>query len=1079
MNAGDPENPGKPGGPGGPGGPALLDTQRGVLAWFARNHVAANLLMILVLGGGLMAMLRTRQEVFPEMEPDLVTVAVTYRRASPQEVEQGVTKPVEEAIAGIEGIKRLRSIAVENQGTVIAELEEYADDDRVLDEIQAAVDRVQTFPEQIEDPIISEAVERQLVLSIYLAGDLEESALKALAEQVRDELTVLPGITQVDLGGLRRPEVAIEVSEEALRRYGLTFDAIADAVRRESRDLPGGVVRTPGGQVLIRTQRQLYRGPEFESVVVHTQPDGTVLRLGQIATVRDTFEESDLGAHLDGKPAAIINISRVGDQDAIEVAETVKAYVARKRPQLPAGVTITTGSDMSTLLRGRIDLLLRNAAFGLTLVFISLTLFLDLRLAFWTTLGIPISFLGAFWIMPAADITINMLSLFAFIIVLGIVVDDAIVVGENIYTHRQRGEPPLRAAILGVREMAMPVTFAVLTTVVAFLPLMFTAGQMGKVLWGVPVVVAAVLLISLVEALLILPAHLTFESRRGPPGPIARLQARVRTGLERIIHGPYLRTLRLAVRWRYATLAIGAGILMLTAAFVAGGHLPFVFFEDVGADNVVAQLQMPVGTPARETRRVAERIEQAAERVRQRLDAGRSDDERSTYQHVLTILGSQPFRDASRGAATLSAMISDAGGESHLAEVNIQLIDSESRDDLPADRVANLWREEVGAIPGVSSLVFVSSYFSTGEAISVELAHPEFDTLIAASEQLKGVLDAYAGVADIKDSFEPGKLEAKVTSLTEAGYALGVRLEDAGRQLRQGFFGEEAQRVQRGRDDVRVMVRYPAEQRRSMADLEDVRIRIAGAQIPIATVAQVHIGRGYAQIDRADQRRVITVTADVDEAVNNSTRINAELGASALPELIDRFPGLSYRFAGQQREQTESMESLTVNSVIALLAIFALLGIQFKSYAQPIIVMCAIPFGLVGAVIGHVLLGFKLSFLSGFGIVALTGVVVNDSLIMVDLINRVRATGAPLEQVIAESGTRRFRAIMLTTLTTFVGLMPMVMERSFQARFLVPMAISLAFGVLFATVITLLIVPTLYVVLEDIRSRIAGFRLKA
>ena len=1052
---------------------APLD-QRGPLAWFARNRVAANLLMVLVLGGGLMCLRGTRQEVFPEIDTDMITVVVTYPGASPEEVESGVTKPVEEAIAGIDGIKRIRSVAMETQGTVIAELEEYADDQEVLDEVKAAVDRIETFPEQIEKPDVREVLNRQQVLSVLLSGDLSEAMLKVLAENVRDELTVLPGITQVEIAGVRRPEISIEISEQSLRRYGLTFDSIAAAVRRESRDLPGGVVRTPGGQVLIRTQRQLYRGQEFENVVVHTRPDGTVLRLGQVADVRDTFEETDTAAYLDGQAAAIVNVYRIGEQDALELAQTVKDYVVRKKKHLPEGVTIDTAFDASTFLQARIDLLLRNAAFGLVLVFLSLTLFLDLRLAFWTTWGIPLSFLGAFWIMPAADITINMLSLFAFIIVLGIVVDDAIVVGENIYTHRQRGESPLSAAIRGVREMAGPVTFAVSTTIVAFLPLMFTAGHMGKVLWAVPVVVAAVLVISLVEALLILPAHLTFPARTGTPGPIARTQALVRSALERFIHGPYVRTLRLAVDWRYLTLAIGIAILVITGAYVGAGHLPFVFFEDMGADNVVAQLEMPVGTPVERTREVVKRLEEAAGRVRQRLDAQREDG-LSVFRHVFTLIGAQPFKAQAGGPASARNPSGSAPGESHLAEVNIELLDSALRGPVPSRTMANLWREETGPVPGASSLVFASSYFSTGEAISVELMHPNFDVLVAASERLKGVLGTYAGVADIKDSFEPGKLEAKLTSLTEAGYALGVRLEDAGQQLRQGFYGEEAQRVQRGRDDVRVMVRYPQDQRTSLADVDNVRIRIAGAQVPLATVADVRIGRGYAKIDRADRRRVVTVNADVDESVGNSTQINAELEAGVLPRLVEECPGLSFRFAGQQREQTESMASLQANCAVALLAIFALLGIQFKSYVQPLIVMVAIPFGLVGAVLGHIIMGFKLSFLSGFGIVALTGVVVNDSLIMIDLINRLRGENMPLHQLIIEAGTRRFRPIMLTTLTTFCGLTPMILERSLQARFLVPMAISLAFGVLFATVVTLVMIPTLYAILEDIRGRYARF----
>ncbi|MBA7649685.1 Multidrug resistance protein MdtB [subsurface metagenome] len=730
--------------------------------------------------------------------------------------------------------------------------------------------------------------------------------------------------------------------------------------------------------------------------------------------------------------------------------------------------------DTSVVLRSRIDLLTRNAYLGLTLVFICLTLFLNIRLAFWTTMGILISFLGAFWLMPRFDISLNMISLFAFIMALGLVVDDAIVVGENIFTYRRRGLGRLEAAIKGVKEMAPPVTMAVLTTVFAFLPLLYIIGIMGKFLRVIPIVVISVLMVSLVEALLILPAHLSgkgFSSKLKIFKLIDRIQLWTEKRLESFVNGPFADFVIRTVKWRYVTLATGCAIFIITVGYIAGGYIKVVFFDPVEADNMVATITMPQGTPVRQTQQVAERIEWAVEQVRREFDSNRQGKP-SIIKHISTTIGTQP---ASRGGGPARGIA--IGSAAHLAEVNIELLGGEER-DVSSTVLKNRWREIVGEIPGVSSLTFLSEFFSAGEAINVELSHQNFDTLLLAVETLKSILREYAGVSDITDSFEPGKAELKL-ELKDTGRTLGLTLSDLARQVRQGFYGEEAQRIQRGRDDIRVMVRYPEEERRSLADVENMRIRLLdGTEIPFKTVAEVKYGRGYSTIRRAERRRVVNVTADVDVAVANASDINKDLDRNILPDLMREYPGLQYRFAGEERERSESFSSLYVTFPLAMMAIYGLLAVQFRSYTQPVIVMSAIPFGIVGAVIGHILMGFvfmtkfNLGLLSMFGIVALSGVVVNDSLILIDLINRERKSGIELSQIVRDCATRRFRPIMLTTLTTFFGLAPMMLERSLQARFLIPMAISLAFGVMFATLITLFLVPSLYMILEDIKSRI-------
>ncbi|HCO92797.1 MAG TPA: AcrB/AcrD/AcrF family protein [Phycisphaerales bacterium] len=1025
--------------------------------------------MLLIGAAGLMAIFSARLEVFPEMSLDMINIMVPYLGASPSDVEEGVCTRVEEAIAGVEGIKRMTSTAAEGMGSTLVEVEEYADVKEVLDDVKAEIDTIITFPKETEKPIISELKTTFKVISIVLYGDVSEQTLRTLADRIRNEITDKENITQATISGIRPYEISIEVSEENLRRYNLSFDQVMRAVRNSSLDIPAGSVKTSGGEILVRTKGQKYYGLEFEEVIVVTRNDGTRIRLSDIATVRDEFQDMDLSARFDGKRAAFIQVSRTGEQDALDVARTVKEYVSEKRDSLPEGVSLALWEDDTEFLKARLSLLTRNGYIGLILVFVCLTFFLNVRLAFWTAMGIPISFLGAFWLLPLFDVTINMMSLFAFIMVLGLVVDDAIVVGENIFSYRQQGLQRLDAAVKGVREMCWPVVAAVLTTVFAFIPLAYTGGIMGKILRVLPIVVIGVLGFSLVEALLILPAHLS--SKGGRPGKgIRRFTDKINDvtdrGLKSFINGPFAGFVERAVRWRYVTLACGIAIFLTTIGIVAGGYIKFVFFDAMEADNVIALIKMPLGTPVGQTRAVAEKIEAEAFETIDEFDKKRGGDI-SLRKHVATTIGAQPT--VGRGGPVQVDL--GGGGQSHLAEINIELLGAEER-DLSSITVKNRWRELVGEVAGVSSLTFISEFASTGDPINVELSHQDFDTLLAASEKLKSVLRDYTGVGDIQDDFEPGKVELKL-KLKETGRTLDLTLSDLARQVRQGFYGDEVQRIQRGRDDIRVMVRYPEAERRSLADVENMRIRLPnGTEIPFDTVAEVQYGRGYSAIKRIDRKRVVSVSADVDQTLANANVINRELLSSGLPELVREFSGLQYRFGGEQREMTESLGSLKTNFIIAMLAVYGLLAVQFRSYSQPAIIMSAIPFGIVGAAIGHLLMGYNFGIMSMFGIVALSGVVVNDSLIIIDLINRQRRSGIELHQVLRDCATRRFRPIMLTTLTTFFGLLPMITERSLQARFLIPMAISLAFGVMFATCITLVLVPSLYMILEDIKGRI-------
>lgn len=1050
-----------------------------LVAWFAKNHVAANLLMLVIIFAGLITIPGIKKEIFPEYSTDLVSISVEYLGAAPEEVEEGVCVRIEEAIYGLDGIKKITSTASENVGSVLVELLDDADMSRVLEDIKTRVDGIDTFPEEAEEPVVQEVLARNQVLNVAVSGDTDERTLKVLGERLRDEISSLPGITQVFLTSVRPYEISIEVSEESLRRYGLTFDQVANAVRRSSLDLPGGSIKAGGGEILLRTKSQAYRGHDFEDIVLVTRPDGTRLMLSDVATVIDGFRDTDQSARFDGHPTVMLQVFRVGDQNALEVAAIVKNYLAEAEGRLPEGIELTPWWDRSRYLQSRLDLMLRNARTGYILVFLLLAFFLRFKLAWWVSLGIPISFLGAIWLMPGLDVSINMISLFAFIVVLGIVVDDAIIVGENIYSHYERTGKRLESAIKGAQEVSIPVLFAVLTTIAAFSPMLNVPGSTGQIMRVIPIIVIATLVFSLIESLLILPAHLAkIKDRPHRPNLLEKIwvpfQEKVASALRRFIDKAYRPSLEFALRWRYLTVAWGLMTLLLTAGLVGGGFIQFRFLPNVEADFVVAMLTMPQGTPPEVTAHALRDLEETARQVGIEIDAEQGNGHgEGVFRHFMVSIGEMPYRSrqSSRGPGSIENGFS--GG--HLGEVQIELAPSEER-DLSSQEILKRWRDRAGMVPDAVELTFTSSIFSPGSPIDVQMSGPSLDDLRDASNELKLRLAEYPGVFDIADSYRTGKREVKLALLPSAE-PLGLTAADLARQVRQGFYGEEVQRVQRGRDDIRVMVRYPDDERRSLGDLENMRVRTpAGDEVPFSSVAIAELGRGFSAIERSDRARTLHVTADVDPSVSNSNDIIAELQRTVLPEVTSKYPGLSYSFEGERREQQETMGGLARGFMLAIFMIYALLAIPFRSYIQPVIIMSAIPFGLVGAVWGHVIMGLDLTILSMFGIVALTGVVVNDSLVLVDFINRKRGEGIPLHTAVREAGVVRFRPILLTSLTTFAGLSPLLLEKSVQAKFLVPMAVSLGWGVLFATFITLMLVPAGYLILEDLLKLPARLR---
>ncbi len=1031
-------------------------SETGAIAWFAKNPVAANILAFLIVLGGVIRLSTIKQEVFPEVDLDLVMIQIAYPGASPEEVETGVTLVAEEAVRGIDGVKEVTSTSGEGFAVVTVELQLGADTAEALNRVRAAIDRITTFPENAEKPLVFEATNRFQTLSLALHGDQPPAVLKTWGERIRDDLLQLDDITVVEVSGLPSPEISIEIPQETLRRYRLTLDEVAMIIRLASVEVPAGRIKTEGGEILLRTSERRDSVDELAAIPIVSTPDGTRLTLGAIATITDGFADTDQSAYFNGERAIMINVFRVGDEKPLDVAAAARGYAQRVKHELPAGLALDQWFDTSEFYKDRIDLLRNNALIGLVLVVLLLGLFLEVRLAFWVTLGIPVSFLGAALLMPEADVSINMISLFAFILTLGMVVDDAINIGEAVQRYREAGHSRLHAALLGVREVALPVCFAIATTIVAYAPMLFVPGVSGKFFRNVPLVVIAVLLVSLFESLFVLPAHLAHskESKRGFIRWIDDQQEKIGRGLDWFVRRLYLPVVRAATGRRYLSMAIGLALLLSTCGVVGGGHLRFTFMPEIESDQVTFEARLPFGTSVERTRDLEAVLVETANEVL--TEHGGARISRGVFSQVGVSL-------QGRGM-TFSA---DLGG--HIVQVIVNLVPIDER-AVSAEEFARAWRAKVGGYPGIDTIDLVyTTAFSGGKAIDVELSHPDPVKLREASRMLAHELGQFVGVKDIDDGFADGKAQLDLRLLPEAR-AAGVSAASLATSVRAAFFGAEALRLQRGRDEVRVYVRLPVAERSTEQGFEDLIIRTSlGAEMPISAVADVTRGESYVEIKRIDGRRAVSVTADIDQGEGNANEVVARLTKEVLPRLKEHFPQVSWSMGGQQKEQAETMRSLMFGMLVALGIMYALMAVAFKSYIQPLIIMIVIPFGFVGAVIGHLVMGYDLSLMSMMGVVALAGVAVNDSIVYVHAINARRDHGATPRQASIDAGLIRFRPIFLTSATTFIGLMPLILETSLQARFLIPMALSLGFGILVSTFVSLLLVPCLYLIVDDVK----------
>ena len=1028
----------------------------GPIGWMASNPIAANLLLVIVLIAGYIAIGGIRKEVFPSFPTDTFTVTVPYPGSSPEEVEQGIVLKIEEELRDIVGIQEIRSTAREGVGVVTVEMQPGSDIAKALNQAKVRVDSIPAFPLDAEEPIVEEVISRGYAMRVSIYGQLDELGLKQLADQVREEILDLEGISEIRVLGERNYEISIEVSSAELRRYGLDFDQVVNAVSSRSRDLPGGTLRTDSGSITLRSVSQAYTGEEFAALTLVTREDGTSVKLGDVATVVDGFEDQPVLSTLNGRRAITLIVDRVGDQDVLQITDELRDYIAGKQAGFSEGVFITGWIDESRILRGRIELMLRNAAQGGVLVILALALFLDLGLAFWVILGVPFAIMGtlASIYFLSLPISINVLSVFAFILVLGILVDDGIVTAESAYAYIQSEGPGTASVVRGVRRVSTATIFGATTTIIAFGPTLFLTDGFARVMTHIGPVVMLCIFFSLVETKLILPAHLRhIHPRREPPagwrGAVRRVQDRFSAALSNFASGPYRALLESCLRQRYVTFALFLGLLIVSVALVPSGLVRSVFFPNVPSDQLMVTLEMPQGTAWERTHDYARRIEAAAHKMNERYLAA---------------------ENTSVGVVRELMVVSESDAS---ARVDIDLVPSEER-AISSVVLAEWLREELGPLEGVREFSIDAVAGPPGSALEVQFTGSSLEMLQMAAKELKHSLAVIPGVEDVSDSFNAGGKELDI-QVTPEGEALGLGSVDLARQVRQAYFGAEIQRVQRGRDEVRVYVRLPAEDRAQVGSLQSLWIRLPdGRKVPFPVVGEAREQTGLSTIDRIDRKRVVFVRADVNKRMVEPGELSSLLKTEVLPDILQDYPGISYTFGGEVEDEAETSQSLAYGLVIVLIMIYGALAIPLKSYLEPLLIMSVIPFGIIGAIIGHFILGKDLSILSVIGIVGLVGVVVNDSLVMVDFINHYIDEGHDWRSAILEAGPRRFRAVILTSVTTFLGLLPIQMETSIQSEFVKPMAISIAFGVIFATVVTLILVPVLYHIAKDLENWVMG-----
>ncbi|WP_318491203.1 efflux RND transporter permease subunit [Photobacterium leiognathi] len=1027
--------------------------QKGLIAWFAHNHVAANLLMLVVMLGGLFSISLINKEIFPVFALNRIMISASYPGASPEDIEQSINVKIEQSLDNVKNIKRIQSVASQGSATLTLELESEADLEQVLDDVKQQIEAISTFPVNMETPLVKRAEFTSNVVFISLYGNLNERQLKEYAKQVRDDILQQTDASDVVVSGVKDYEIAIDVSENALRKYGLTFEQVAQVVQQRSIDLPGGMIKAKDGDLLVRINGQLYNGDGFSSIVLQTRPDGSRLYLSDVATISDGFIEDHILNRFNRERAAVIQVRNLTDEDATKIAEQVGNYVEQAQTKLPTGVYLDSWGDMSHYLEGRLNMMLSNMFYGGILVFIILALFLDIRVAFWVILGIPFCFLGTLLFMPTplVAVSINLISLFGFILVLGIVVDDAIVVGESVYSEVEDKGQSIDNVIAGAKKVAIPATFGVLTTMAAFIPMLISDAPRTEFFKAIAWVVLLCLTFSLIESKLILPAHLArarLAQGKSRTNALSRLKQRFNLAVDRFINQGYRRFISVCIVHRYSVLATFSGILMLAIALVVSGQLRWVFFPNLPSDYIQVNVDMNISSSDENNAKVAAQIEEALYQ---------------TDAEIFQELGVHVVKHTFINMENRQDLFV-------LAELH-------KTETLPITsfEILKQWQAQLPPLVGVKNITFEASIGRKQSDVQFSLKGDDLAQLAQASKAMQQLLYQYDGTLNIKDDLSSPTPEVKL-QLTEAGEALGLSLASLASQVRHAFYGYEVQRVLRNNEEVKVMVRYPQQERSTIGYLESMKVIVPnGRFVPFTEVAKANIESSYTSINRVDRKRSVIVSANVDKSQTSPSEIYNDILENKLDQLRQAFPSVKFALDGRAKDEKNTKGSLIRDSILALITIFALMAIPLRSYSQPLIIMSVIPFGIIGAIAGHYLAGLTLNLLSVFGILALAGVVVNDSLVLVSFINRALQQGVPLEQAVVNAGCSRFRAIVLTSLTTFFGLAPILLEDSLQAQIVIPMATSLAFGILFATVVTLLLVPSLYLILADIKRGMKRF----
>ena len=1017
---------------------------KGLIAWFARNHVAANLLLVFICALGYYAISILKKETFPTFTLDMIEIGVPYPGAGPEEVEKGILVKIEESLTSIQGIDELRSVAREGYGSVYVAVAQGYELSDITDRVKLAVDRISTFPVDAERPYIIQTERKTQALMVAVSGDLDEFSMANLVTQIREEIVALPEVTFAEIQGRKDFEISVEISEQRLREYGLTLSRVASVIGRWSIDLPGGSIRTDGGNIRLRANGQAYTGEEFSNIVLLTNPDGSKLRLRDVAEIKDGFVEWPGYAYFNGARAMMIEVKSTANESELKISESVRRYIDSRQDTLPDSVFLNVWGDSTRFLSDQLTMLLKNMALGFALVFVVLAVFLRLRLAVWVVVGLPVAFLGAFMLLPFVGVTINIMSLFAFILVLGIVVDDAIIVAESAHAETEKSGYSLQSIVVGTRKVAIPATFGVLTTVAAFAPLLLVTGAPSAMIHALAYVVVFCLLFSLVESKLILPSHLALLPP--PKSDKGRLTEYVDRSLKKFVETRYKPFLAKAIDYRYTTVAVFVSLIILVSGFFAGGFVKYGFFPDIENPMLAVNVEVTEGSPEDLTGKISDQLAESLGELRREVR-----EELGTEADFVENAFTWVWPEGSR--------------------YMVELKPNETLAITPAE-IEKRWRAKFGDVAGVKEIKFLSKQRMGGETdLGFRMVGKNPDRLQQAAEELSNYLRGLDGVYEVSSSYNEGPQELKL-KVKESAESTGLTLSDLARQVREAFFGAEAQRFQRGNDELRVMVRYPRDERRSIGDLERMWVQLPdGAEAPFGSVAEYDLGQGRSQIQRLDKQRTIRVMANVDQQVLEPRSAVRKIQADYLPEMLSRYPGVNMELDGSSEEEEETLALLILVAFLVLGSLYALLAIPLRSYFQPLIIMSVIPFGLIGAVVGHAILDTTISMVSIIGCISLAGVVVNDSLIMVDFVNRKTREGLDYAIASIEAGAERFRAIVLTSLTTFFGLLPIMFESSTQAQMILPMAVSLGFGILFSTVITLVLVPALYNILADATNR--------